>query len=124
MKSQQLTLGTNGPNETPIGDQRGVSTFICMNDTYKILLGISQTILTKKQLEYLIKTMQLCLFTDEQWNNLKTILIDHRNGFKDDQWKTGFHLFSENRLNNEQFQIFVDMFDTSTQKGGSYMSPF
>jgi hypothetical protein len=26
------------------------------------------------------------------------------------------HLLPENRLNNEQFQIFVDMLDTSTQK--------
>jgi hypothetical protein len=27
-----------------------------------------------------------------------------------------FHLLSENRLNDEQFGIFVDMLDTSTQK--------
>jgi hypothetical protein len=27
-----------------------------------------------------------------------------------------FHLLNENRLNNEQFRIFVDMLDTSTQK--------
>jgi hypothetical protein len=69
--------GTNGPNETPIGDQRGVSTFICTNETYKILLGISQTTFTKKQFEYLLETMQLCHLTDELWNNLKVILIDH-----------------------------------------------
>jgi hypothetical protein len=43
---------------------------------------------------------------------LKAILIDHRDGFTDDQWKTGFHLLSENRLNNEQFGFFVDMIDT------------
>ncbi len=55
-------------------------------------------------------------FTDEQWNNLKAILIDHRDGFTDDQWKTVFHLLSVNRLNDEQFGIFVDMLDTSTQK--------
>ena len=60
--------------------------------------------------------MQLYHFTDEQWNNLKAILIDHRDGFTNDQWKTVFHLLSENRLNDEQFQIFVDMLDTSTQK--------
>jgi hypothetical protein len=60
--------------------------------------------------------MQLCHFTDEQWNNLKAILIDHRNGFTDDQWKTVFHLLSENRLNDEQFGIFVNMLDTSTHK--------
>jgi hypothetical protein len=60
--------------------------------------------------------MQMCLFTDEQWNNLKVILIDHRVRFTDDQWKTVFHLLSENRLNDEQFGIFVDMHDTSTQK--------
>jgi hypothetical protein len=82
--------GTNGPNETPIGDQRGVSTVICTNETYKILLRISQTMSTKKQFEYLIETKQLCHFTDEQWNNLKAILIDHRNGFTDDQWKRFF----------------------------------
>jgi hypothetical protein len=71
---------------------------------------------TKKQFEYLIETMQLYHFTDEQWNNLNAILIDHRNGFTDDQWKTVFHLLSENRFNNEQFGIFVDMLDISTQK--------
>ena len=47
--------GTNGPNETPIEDQRGASIFICTNETYKILLGISQTSFTKKHFEYLIK---------------------------------------------------------------------
>jgi hypothetical protein len=60
--------------------------------------------------------MQLCHFTDEQRNNLKAILIDHRNGFTDDQWKMAFCLLSENRLNNKQFGIFVDILDTSTQK--------
>jgi hypothetical protein len=37
----------NGPNETPIGDRRGASTFICTNETNRILLGISQTMFTK-----------------------------------------------------------------------------
>jgi hypothetical protein len=46
--------------------------------------------------------MQLCHFTHEQWNNLKAILIDHRDGFTDDQWTTVFHLLSENRLNDEK----------------------
>jgi hypothetical protein len=32
------------------------------------------------------------------------------------QWKTVFHLLSENRLNDKQFGFFVDMLDTSTQK--------
>jgi hypothetical protein len=32
--------------------------------------------------------MQMCHFTDEQWNNLKGVLIDHRDGFTDDQWNT------------------------------------
>ena len=91
-------FGANGPNETPIGDQRGVSTCICTNETYKILLGISQTIFTNKQFEYLIETMQFCHFTDEQWNNLKAILIDHKD-----------ELLSENRLNDKQFGICVDM---------------
>jgi hypothetical protein len=57
-------------------------------------LSISQIMSTKKQFEYLIETMQLCHFTDEQWNNLKAILIDHRDRFTDDQWKTVFHLLS------------------------------
>jgi hypothetical protein len=60
--------------------------------------------------------MQLYHFTDEQWNNLKAILMDNRDGFTDDQWKTVFHLLSANRLNNKHFGIFVDMLDTSTQK--------
>ena len=63
-----------------------------------------------------LETLQLCHFTDEQWINLIAILIDHRDGFTDDQWKTVFLLLSENRLNDEQSQIFVDMLDTSTQK--------
>jgi hypothetical protein len=86
-----------------------------MNETNKILLGISQTMFTKKQFEYLIETIQLCHFTDEQLNNLKAILIDHRDGFTDDQEKV-FHLLSVNRLNGKQFGNFVDMLDTSTQK--------
>jgi hypothetical protein len=60
--------------------------------------------------------MQVYHFTDEQWNNLKAILINHRDGFTDDQWKMVFHLLSEKRLNYEQFRVFVDMLDTSTQK--------
>jgi hypothetical protein len=58
--------GTNGPNETPIGDRREVSTLICINETYTILLGISQTMFTKKQFKYLIETMELYRFTDER----------------------------------------------------------
>jgi hypothetical protein len=60
--------------------------------------------------------MQLYHFTDEQWNNLKAISIDNKDGFTDDQRKTVFHLLNEDRLNDEQFGIFVDMLDTSTQK--------
>ncbi len=86
------------------------------NETYKILLGISQKKIVINHFEYLIKKIQLCHFTDEQWNNLKAILIDHKDEFTDDQWKTVFHLLSENRLNDEQFGIFVDILDTSTQK--------
>jgi hypothetical protein len=40
--------GTNGPNENRIGDQRGKSTLICIDETYKILLSISQAMFTKK----------------------------------------------------------------------------
>jgi hypothetical protein len=31
--------------------------------------------------------MELYHFTDEQWNNLKAILTDNKDGFTDDQWK-------------------------------------
>ena len=86
-----------------------------MDETYRILLCISQAMFTKKQFQFLIETMQFYHFTDEQWNNLKAILIDKRDGFTDDQWKTVFHLLNENRLNDEQFGVFVDMLDTSTQ---------
>jgi hypothetical protein len=34
----------------------------------------------------------------------------------DDQWKMNNHLLSQNRLNDEQFNFFVDMLDTSAQK--------
>jgi hypothetical protein len=69
-------------------------------------------------------------FTDEQLNNLKATLIDNKDGFTDDQWKMVNHLLSENRLNNEQFGIFGDMFDTSPHKlvllhaGGGKEKPF
>jgi hypothetical protein len=68
---------TNGPTEIQIGDQRGLST-LCMDETYRILLlSISQAMFTKKQFQFLIETMQMYHFTDEQWNNLKAILIDN-----------------------------------------------
>jgi hypothetical protein len=76
---------TNGPNEIRIGDKRGLSTLICMDETYRILLSISQAMLTKKQFQFLIETMQLYHFKDEQLNNLKAILIDNKDGFTDDQ---------------------------------------
>ncbi len=40
---------------------------------------------TKIQFHYLIKTMQLYHFTDEQSNNLRAILIDNKDGFTDVQ---------------------------------------
>ncbi len=60
--------------------------------------------------------MQLYYFTDEQWNILKAILTDNKERFTDDQWKMVNHLLSQNRLNDEQLRIFVDMLDTSAQK--------
>ncbi len=98
------------------GDWNKMSTSICNEKTYKILLSISQTMFTKKQFKYLIDTMELYHFTDEQWNILKAILKDNKDGVTDDQWKMVNNLLSENRLNDEQFEIFVDMLDTSTQK--------
>ncbi len=47
---------------------------------------------------------------------MKATLKDNRDGFTDDQWKTVNYLLSQNRLNYEQFGLFVDMLDTSTQK--------
>jgi hypothetical protein len=44
------------------------------------------------------------------------LLKDNKDGFTDDQWKMVNNLLSENRLNDEQFEIFVDMLDISTQK--------
>ncbi len=76
--------GKNKPNEIQIGDQRGLSTLICMDETYRILLSIIQAMFTKKQFQFLIETMQLYHFTDEQWNNLKAILIDNKDGFTND----------------------------------------
>jgi hypothetical protein len=38
---------TNGPNEIQIRDQRGLSTLICMDETYRILLSIIQAMFTK-----------------------------------------------------------------------------
>ncbi len=80
--------GTNGPNEIQNGDQRGLSTLICMDETYRILLRIIQAMFTTKQFQFLIETMQLYHFTDKQWNNLKAILIDNKDGFTDDQWNS------------------------------------
>jgi hypothetical protein len=82
-----------------------------MDETYRILLSISQAMFTKKQFRYLIDTMQLYHFTDEQCNNLKAILNDNKDGFTDDQWKMVNHILSENWLIDEQFGIF-----TSSQK--------
>ena len=58
--------GTNGPNKTPIGNRRGESTFICTNETYKILLDITQTIFTKNILNISSKK---CSCVISQMNN-------------------------------------------------------
>ena len=47
--------GTNGPNEIQIRDQRGVSTLICMNETYRILLSISQAMFTKTNFSFSLR---------------------------------------------------------------------
>jgi hypothetical protein len=39
--------GTNRPNEIQIGDQRGLSILICIDETYRILHSISQAMFTK-----------------------------------------------------------------------------
>ncbi len=43
-------------------------------------------------------------------------MTDNKDGFTDDQWKMINHLLCQNRLNDEQFGVFVDMPDTLTQK--------
>jgi hypothetical protein len=73
--------------------------------TYKILLNINQTMFTKQQFKYLIDTMNLYHFSDEQWNILKATLKDNKDGFIDDEWEMVNDLLSENRLNDEQFEI-------------------
>jgi hypothetical protein len=65
-----------------------------MDETYRILLSISQGMFTKKQFQFLIDILKLYHFTDERWNNLKAILIDNKDGFTDDQWKMDFHVLS------------------------------
>jgi hypothetical protein len=62
-----------------------------MGETYRILLSISQAMFTNKQFQYLIETMQLYHFTNEQRIILKAILIDNKDGFTDDQWKMVNH---------------------------------
>ncbi len=42
--------GTNGPNEIQIGDWRAASTLLCMDETYRMLLSISQEMFTKNSL--------------------------------------------------------------------------
>ncbi len=39
-------------------------------------------------------------------------MTDNKDGFTDDLWRMVNHLLSQNRLNDEQFRIFVDMLDT------------
>jgi hypothetical protein len=46
--------GTNGPTEIQIGDWRGVPTLICIDETYRILLRISQAMFTKNSLSILL----------------------------------------------------------------------
>ncbi len=58
--------GTNGPNENQIGDQRGVSTLICMDETYRILLSIVQAMFTKKQLSISLRQCRCIIL---QMNN-------------------------------------------------------
>jgi hypothetical protein len=58
--------GTNRPNEIRIGDQRGVSTLICMDETYRILLSISQAMFTKNTFSF---SLRQCSCIILQMNN-------------------------------------------------------
>jgi hypothetical protein len=44
-------------------------------------------------------------FTDEQWNNLKAILTDNKDGFTDDQWKM---VVDEVSMLSTQFLVLLD----------------
>ncbi len=46
---------TNGPNEIQIGYQRGLSTLICMDETYRILLSISQAMFKKNNFSFSLR---------------------------------------------------------------------
>jgi hypothetical protein len=58
--------GTNGPNEDPIGGQKGASTYVCTDETYKLLFGISQTTFMKNNLNISSKK---CRCVISQMNN-------------------------------------------------------
>ncbi len=58
--------GTNGSNENQIGDRRGVSILICIDDTYRILLSISQAKFTKNSLSI---SLRQCSCIILQMNN-------------------------------------------------------
>ena len=58
--------GTNGPNENQNGDWNKMSTSICNEKTYKILLSISQTMFTKNSLDISLKQ---CSCVISQTNN-------------------------------------------------------
>jgi hypothetical protein len=58
--------GTNGPNEIQIGHQIGVSTLICMDETYRILVSIIQAMLTKNNFGY---SLRQCSCIIVQMNN-------------------------------------------------------
>jgi hypothetical protein len=57
---------TNGQNEIQIGDQKGVSTLICMDETYRILLSISQAMFTKNKFSF---SLRQCSCIILQMNN-------------------------------------------------------
>ena len=54
LKKTTTHPGTNRPNENQVGDWRGVSTLICIDETYRILLRISQAMFTKNSLSILL----------------------------------------------------------------------
>ncbi len=58
--------GTNGPKEIQIGDQRRVSTLICMDGTHRILLSISQAMFTKNSFSI---SLRQCICIILQMNN-------------------------------------------------------
>jgi hypothetical protein len=103
------TIGTSGPNKNPLENLAHISIQSCTSQIYQAILTIIHTTFTKEQYEYIIIQLQKYPFNDEQCVNFKTILNLRRMICTDDQRNHPFHILFNNRLNDEQFNIFINM---------------